>query len=147
MKRILYKLYLKRIYFFRQLYKDSTPDKSSHAAFTSSFFIFINLHSLLIILECGLGYNIGIGSFWTPTNTPKSSIGYLIGGALGGLYFVIVYSLKKNISKIENVNICREVILKKKKKVYPVLVVIATVSLFVGSLVLLINTIIPEGGL
>lgn len=147
MIKFIYKIYLCNVFFLKQLYKLRDESNSSNSIILSFGLLFLNFHSLLIILEFGFNLNIGVANFWAPTQTPKVGYGYLLGLVLALFFYILIAFLERRFTQVEKIKIMRSVILKKKKRVYTVLYVVSTLIVFIYTVGWMITSIIPKGGL
>jgi|SRR5690554_594264 len=147
MIRYLYQRFLEYLYFIKQLYNKRGIEYTSSATYLMFITTFLNFHSLLIVLEFGFNLNIGIGSFWVPTQTSKVGYGYILGLVLAVIFYILIVFLERRFSKVEKIKIMRFVILKKKKRIYTILYVVSTFIVFLYTLGWMVTSIIPEGGL
>jgi|SRR5690554_3619769 len=143
----LYNKFLEYLYFFKQLYNKCGTEFTSSASYLMFLTTFLNLHSLLIILEFGFNFNIGVGDFWTPTQTPKVGYGYILGLTIAVIFYMLIAFLERRFTRVEKIKIMRTVILKKKKRLYTILYVVSTLIIFIYTIGWMITSIIPEGGL
>lgn len=143
----LYKLHLSYLYFMKGLYKKRTADNSINAAVLGIGFIIMNLHSVIILLECFTNVDIGLLEFWKPSNSPKVGLGYIFGGAFAVIFLFVINSLKRNISEKNRRILMKQIVLRGTNRTASVMYTLFSVLLILGSLVLAIVTVIPEGGI
>ena len=143
----LYKYHLSYIYFMKGLYCKRNSDNTTNAIVLGFFLIIFNIHSIFVLLECLTNFKIGLLEFWTPGKTPKVGLGYIIGFLFSIVYFVIASFVKKSTPEKERRIIMKRIVSKGSNKISSVLFTLFSILLFLGTIVLLILTVIPNGGI
>jgi hypothetical protein len=129
------------------LYKRRNADNTTNAGVLGVFLLIFNLHSVFVLLECFTNINVRLLEFWKPSKTPKVGLGYIGGFSLGVIYLLIVGFVKNNTSEKERHSILKNIVRKGRSRFTSIFFTLFSVLLFVVTILLLIVTIIPEGGI
>ncbi|TXC78866.1 hypothetical protein [Luteibaculum oceani] len=129
------------------LYRKRNADNTTNAGVLGVFLIVFNLHSVIVLLECFTGVNVGLLEFWKPSDTPKVGMGYIGGFSLAVAYLLGIGFVKKNTSEKERRLILKNIVSQGRRKLTSVFYTLFSVLLFLFTILLLIITIIPDGGI
>lgn len=138
----LYKLHLYYIYFIKGIYKKRNTDNTTNAIVLGILLLILNLHSIIILLECSTNINLGLLEFWKPNETPKVGLGYIGGFFLAIIYLLGVYIVKKNTNKKVRRSIMKKVVYRGRNNLVSMFYTLFSVLFFITTLLLLIVTII-----
>ncbi len=128
------------------LYKKRNADNTTNAIVLGFFLIIFNMHSLAVLLEYFTSLNFGLMEFWKPSKIPKVGLGYIGGLSFTIAFLIIVNIVKKSTSEKERRIIIKQIVFKGSKKFACIFYTIFSVLFFLGTILLLITTIIPSGG-
>lgn len=143
----LFKYHLSYVYFMKGLYKRRNTDNTTNAGVLGYFLLLFNVHSVLVLLECFTGVNVGVLEFWKPSDIPKVGMGYIGGFSLAVAYLLGIGFVKKNTSEKERRSILKNIVNQGRRRPKSIFYTLFSVLLFLFTILLLIVTIIPDGGI
>lgn len=128
------------------IYKKKSADNTTNAGVLGVFLLIFNLHSLFVLLECFMNVKIGLLEFWEPGENAKVGLGYVGGFFISVIYLLLFGFVKKYTSEKERFFILRNIVRKGRRRSLSIFYTLFSLLLFAFMILLLIITIIPEGG-